>query len=87
MEQSMKSHNLPQIDSIRELAQFWDNHDLTDYEDALEEVTEPVFQRDAAITLHLEPSEAEAIRQIAKSKGVAETDLVRQWVLENIQSV
>ncbi len=34
---------LPQTDSIQELAQFWDNHDLTDFEDELEEVTEPVF--------------------------------------------
>ncbi len=81
----MKTHKLLQTDSLQELARFWDTHDLTDFEDELEEVTEPVFRRDAAITLHLQSSEAEAVRQIAKSKGLAETDLIRQWVLENLQ--
>lgn len=34
---------LPETDSIQELASFWDSHSLTDFEDALEEVREPVF--------------------------------------------
>ena len=36
---------IPETDSIQELASFWDTHDLTDFEDQLEEVTEPVFER------------------------------------------
>ena len=42
----MKKPKLPKTDSIQELAQFWDTHDLTDFEDELKEVTEPVFLRD-----------------------------------------
>jgi hypothetical protein len=38
---------LPQTNSIRELARFWDTHDLTAFEDQLEEITEPVFRRAA----------------------------------------
>jgi len=41
----MKKPKMPETDSIRELAEFWDTHDLTDFEDELEEVTEPVFVR------------------------------------------
>ena len=41
----MKSSKIPLTDSIRELARFWDTHDLTDFEGALEEVPEPVFDR------------------------------------------
>lgn len=42
----MKSKaRLPTTDSIRELASFWDTHDLTDFDDQLVEVTEPVFER------------------------------------------
>lgn len=44
----MKTSKLPRTDSIQELARFWDTHDLTDFDDELEEVTEPVFVRDAA---------------------------------------
>ena len=42
----MKKPKLPKTDSIQELARFWDAHDLTDFEDELEEVKEPVFVRD-----------------------------------------
>ena len=42
----MPSHDqIPITDSIEELAQFWDTHDVTDYESELVEVTEPVFVR------------------------------------------
>jgi hypothetical protein len=34
----MKTCKLPQTDLIEELAKFWDIHDLTDFEDQLEEV-------------------------------------------------
>jgi len=40
----MNKLEIPQTDSIEELARFWDSHDLTDYEDQLEEVTEAFFR-------------------------------------------
>ena len=42
----MSEEYLPEIDSIEELAVFWDTHDLTDFEEELEEISEPVFGRD-----------------------------------------
>ena len=82
----MKSQKLPQTDSIQGLAQFWDTHDLADFEEELEEVAEPVFERATTITLRLESGEAEAVKRMAESKGVADVDLIRQWVLEKISS-
>jgi hypothetical protein len=41
----MNANRLPKTDSIHELASFWDTHDLTDFEDQLQEVNEPVFER------------------------------------------
>ena len=37
-----------QTDSIQGLADFWDKNDLTDFDDELEEVDEPVFERPTA---------------------------------------
>ena len=54
----MKRTNIPQTDSIQELAHFWDTHDLTDFENELEEVEEPVFERQIVIPVRLEPEEA-----------------------------
>jgi hypothetical protein len=75
---------LPKTDSIEELARFWDAHDVTDFEDELEEVPGQVFRRDGSITLHFDSAEAAAIRQLANSKGMAEAEMVRSWVLERL---
>ena len=83
---AVSTRKLPQFDSIQELAKFWDSHDLADFEDQFEEVTETVFEREATITLHLQSDEAQVVRDMAKSKGVADEELVREWVLEKIHS-
>ena len=41
----MNDSEIPNTESIKELAEFWDTHDLTDFEDQLEEVKEPVFHQ------------------------------------------
>jgi hypothetical protein len=41
----MNTLKAAEADSIEELARFWDTHDLTNFADQLEEVTEPVFRR------------------------------------------
>src|SRR5437867_9328796 len=84
MERRMKTEELPQTDSIHELAEFWDKHDLTDFEDDLEEVSQPVFAPRTAIRLELESAEAEAVRKIAEAQGIADKELIHSWVREKI---
>ena len=55
----MKNRNIPETDSIQELAHFWDTHDLTDFEDELEEVNEPIFELETKPQIPLEPGEFE----------------------------
>ena len=86
MEGTMKTQHLPKTDSIQELAQFWDTHDLTDFEDELVEVTEPVFEPVTVIPLNLESDEAEAVRRIAEAEGIADAELIRGWVREKIHA-
>jgi len=72
----------PRTDSIQELARFWDTHDLTDFEGQLEEVSEPVFERETEVTRRLPWNEAEAAERIARSRGMGLTELICQWVRE-----
>ena len=81
----MNSPKFPHTDSIQELARFWDTHDLTDFEDQLEEVTEPIFERKTLVKVQLKPEEIRAVNGIAKSKGLCAADLIREWILEKIQ--
>ena len=53
----MTKKKLPITDSIQELAEFWDTHDLTEFEDELEEVQPPVFERQRPIPLDLRPDD------------------------------
>jgi hypothetical protein len=82
----MTKPRLPKTDSIRELADFWDHHDLTEVEGELEVVDEPVFERPVGITVQLENADAQALRRMANSLGLPDAELVRQWVLERIHS-
>ena len=83
----MNKLKIPETDSIEELAKFWDTHDLTDYEDQLEKVTEPVFQRGVeSIAVPLRTQEVQAVRRIAESQGVDYIALIQEWVLEKLHS-
>jgi len=83
----MNGFKIPETNAIEELARFWDTHDLTDFEDQLEEVTEPIFERKIeTILVRLQPQEAKAVKQIAKSEGIEHTALIRGWVLEKLHA-
>ncbi|MCE7983814.1 MAG: hypothetical protein DYG89_21780 [Caldilinea sp. CFX5] len=81
----MKQTRLPQTDSIEELAKFWDTHDVTDFEDELEEVTEPVFaRRGTTVAIDLPAKEFAALQRLAQEEQVDYTTLMRTWVLEKL---
>ncbi len=80
------NRGLPQTDSIQELAQFWDTHDLTEFADELEEVIEPVFEREMIVEIHL-PKEAEKVEGIARHRGIDSADLIHEWVSEKSGSL
>ena len=77
------AQKIPRTDSIQELSQFWDVHDLTDFEEQLEEVSGTVFER-STVKIHLESDEVETIRKLASLKGVSHANLIREWILERI---
>lgn len=84
----MKSQErIPQTDSISELAQFWDTHDLTDFEEELEEVKGSVFEPSETVILRLDAAEAATVKRLAESQGLSDTDLIHQWVVERIARV
>lgn len=82
----MMKQALPKADSINELARFCDKHDLTDFEDSLEEVAEPVFGKGKEIHIHLEQDEFESLEELARQKGLEKVELIRKWILEKLQA-
>ena len=78
--------DLPKTDSIHELVSFWQTHDLTDFDDQLDEVTEPVFTKDETV-LHvpLTDEQARALESLAQSRGMGAPSLIQEWVQQHIQ--
>ena len=85
MEEAM-TQQLPKTDSIEELAQFWDTHDVTEYEGNLEEAPDVVFAKSPSneLSIPLGAAELARIRRIAASRGVDETSLIQEWVRERL---
>ncbi len=77
---------LPETDSISEIVAFWQTHDLTDFEDELEEVSEPVFTRSKRLAVQLSPADAAALHVIASEEHMSEVDLISQWVRERLRA-
>lgn len=80
----MNRTNIAQTDSIQELADFWDTHDLTDFEDELEEVDEPVFELSAQLLVALAPGELKTLNALAQLRGISPENLIREWIVERI---
>lgn len=75
---------IPRTDSIQALAAFWQNHEVTDFEDELEEVPGPVFDRAHVVGVPLTGDERQAIRHAAAARGVDEAELIHEWVRERL---
>ncbi len=46
-----KQVNIPEFKTLEEMAEFWDSHDLTDFENEMEEVKEPIFAQPISYAL------------------------------------
>lgn len=71
MEKTIIRQRLPNTDSVGELADFCDHHDLMEFEHCLEEVHEPVFVgvKGASVSIELRPAEGQQLKKIARSRG------------------
>ena len=75
---------IPRTDSIQELARFWDSHDLTEFDDALEEVQGRAFERATVVSIALSPEELESVRAMARARGVDLGKLIHEWVTDKV---
>jgi len=84
VERPMKKRDpIPSSDNVEELAEFWQTHSLTDYEDLMVEVPGPLLVRkEKAVEVHLKLGEAETLQVMAEAKGVSTGELIHTWVAQ-----
>jgi predicted HicB family RNase H-like nuclease len=83
----VKRDPLPKhFDSVETAAEFWDNHDLTDYLDLTKEVqVETDIQRRVFLTA-LEPSLAQKLTSLAHKQGISTETLINVWLTEKVEA-
>ena len=76
---------IPQFASREEEAQWWDTHDIADYQDELKLVRARFAKNlSQGITIRFDPATLEELRSQAHQKGVGPTTLARMWTLERL---
>ena len=79
---------LPTFSSDEELAEWIETHDLSEYMDSLEVVTEEIkVQRTPreSVGLDLNPKDLDAIKRVAKTKGIPYKTLIQNWLTEKLR--
>ncbi len=79
----MSTKKLPHTDSISELARFWDNHDVTEFENELEEVP---GDEGVDFVVNLTKPQGERLKEVAKSTGVGVSVLLHDWISQHLKS-
>jgi hypothetical protein len=70
--------------SVEEAADFWDHHDLADYEGQTTEVSAAVDLRRRTFLAALEPELAKKVSAYAQRQGIATETLINVWLSEKL---
>ena len=81
---------LPKFSSEKEFIDWIDTHDTSEYMDSWEEVTEEIkVQRTPrekqSVGLDLNPKDLDAIKRVAKTRGISYKTLIRNWLTEKLR--
>ncbi len=70
--------------NLNEAAEFWDAHDLADYEDATREIHFEVDLRKRTFLAALEPELAKKVAAHAHQQGISTETLINVWLTEKL---
>src|SRR5262245_13875915 len=80
------TRKIPRFASIEEEAQFWDRHDLGEFEDDLEPVDFTVASAPChSITVSVDSDAFQRLVALAKASGTGPSALARSWVEEELE--
>ena len=77
--------SLSKAGSYREIAEFWDTHDLADYWDKTKAVEFEVDIQSEATYYPVENALSKKIRTAARKRGVSPETLLNLWVKEKLE--
>ena len=87
----MTKSKMPEFASVKEEAEFWDSHDITDYLGELA-IVKGVYQpregeTKTIMTVRIAPSLKEQLEKVAQSYDISTSSLVRMWIVDKLRSL
>lgn len=79
---------IPDFKTDKEAAEFWDAHDLTDFEDKLELADDVEFVRKPetqTVSIRMDRRLIEQLKALARYKGIGLSSLMRMWIIERLR--
>lgn len=87
----MTKSKVPEFASVKEEAEFWDTHDVTDYLGELEIMSGAYRPREGEtktiMTIRIAPSLKEQVEKVADSYDISTSSLVRMWIVDKLRSL
>ncbi|MDD5434049.1 MAG: CopG family antitoxin [Nitrospira sp.] len=83
----MRKHktSVSEATSYKEIGEFWDTHDLSEFWDKTKEVSFEVDIESEVTYYAVDKLLSEAIQAIAQKRGVTADTLINLWVQEKLQ--
>jgi len=84
----LNERELPRFSSDEEFAEWVETHDLSEYMDSFEVVTEKIKVRRTrekqSVGLDLNRRDLDAIKRLAKTRGIPYKTLIQKWLIEKL---
>jgi CopG antitoxin of type II toxin-antitoxin system len=77
--------SISKAQSYKEIGEFWDNHDLTDYWEQTEPVEFEVDIQSEATYFPVETTLSAQLISIAEQRGVSPETLLNLWIQEKVR--
>ena len=78
---------IPDFKNRQEMAEWFDTHDLADYQDEFKTVQVRFAKNlSAGLNIRLDPESLEQLRTVAHEKGIGPTTLARMWIKEHLRA-
>ncbi len=82
-----KQEKLPEFESVDEEVEFWENHDVTDFLDELEDLNDVEYKqgKDRVVSVRLPQGLVGKLKAYAKSQDIPYTTLIRRWIVDSFR--
>lgn len=81
-------NSIPDFQSRQEMAEWFDTHDLAEYQDEFKTVKAHFAKKlSEGLNVRLDAETLAKLRATAEEKGIGPTTLARMWLKEKLQAV